>query len=100
MADKPELTKEYIRCKVTTEARWTERAILALYSMQTDDERTDKETHHENSIGFNGFDAPLLSDYAVWIQAGHHLSARQLEVAQRRIGKYAGQLLLIAKTKP
>lgn len=99
MADKPELTKEYIRKMVSEDNRWAARAILALYKFQTEDEQSAGETVHENEMGFNGIDAPILSSFAQQLLNGHYLSPKQLTIAKKRLGKYAGQLLSIALAK-
>ena len=89
-------TKEYIKQKVTTEELWTERALVALYNRQTNDEQDQHTTRHQNRIGFNGFDAKFLSKLAEQILCGKHLSEKQLLFAQKAIGKYAGQLCEMA----
>jgi hypothetical protein len=93
-------TETEIRARITTNPRWTERAILAVYEYQTDVEQVKKETVENNGVGFNGLDAPFLSSLAQWLQKGHHLTERQLKPAQKMIGKYAGQLKRIARPRP
>ena len=93
-----ELTKESIKEKITTDRTWTERAVVVIYEYQTADEQQDAETRHNNKVGFSGPDAYILSEFARWLNSGKHLSQKQLALAQKRIGKYAGQLLLIART--
>lgn len=92
-------TKDEVRQMVTTNQLWTERAIVVLYDYQTDDEKSDEVTKHENNVGFSGTDAYILSEYARWIHARKHLTPKQLKLAQKRIGKYAGQLLRIINSK-
>ena len=91
------LTKAEIKKKITTDRKWTERAVVAIYERQTADEQQDGETRHNNKVGFSGPDAYILSEFARWLNSGKHLSQKQLALAQKRIGKYAGQLLLIAE---
>ena len=93
-----ELTKAYIKKMVTTDRSWTERAVVAIYERQTADEQQDGATRHNNKVGFSGPDAYILSEFARWLNSGKHISQKQLALAQKRIGKYAGQLLLIART--
>lgn len=92
-----ELTKEYIREQITTNDQWACHAIAALYRYQTADEQLDEATKHQNSVGFNGVDAPFLSSLARQLAEGRALSWKQLKVAKRLLGKYAGQLLKIAE---
>jgi len=94
-----ELTKSYIKKMVTTNRSWAERAVVAIYDRQTADEQQDGETRHNNKVGFSGPDAFILSEFARWLNSGKHLSQKQLALAQKRIGKYAGQLLGIAESK-
>ena len=86
------MTVEEIREKVTTNQRWLERAILAVYARQTTDEQNMEETRWANGRGFTGPDANMMSYWAKWIQSGKHLSGTHLTRAFKRIGKYAGQL--------
>ena len=74
-----------------------ERAIIAIFNHQTHDEQRCSETKEHNNVGFTGCDARKMSYYAGWIKSGRHLSGRHLEVAFKRIGKYAGQLQKIAE---
>jgi hypothetical protein len=91
-----------------------ERALLALYARQTEDEQFEGRTKEENGQGFNGVDSPIFTSFAQQILASHapagkRLSQKQLAVCRKRsgslargsmrIGKYAGQLLEIATTK-
>jgi hypothetical protein len=85
-----------IRSKVQTDRRWATRAILALYSFQTDDEKWMRETLKNNNVGFNGIDAEILSSFAEQIRSGRQLSDKQFEVAHRKLGKYSKQLHRIA----
>ena len=93
-----ELTKDYIKKMITADRSWTERAVVVIYERQTADEQQDGETRHNNKVGFSGPDAYILSEFARWLKSGKHLSRKQLALAQKRIGKYAGQLLQIART--
>lgn len=94
-----EITVASIREKVRTDPRWAERAILALYACQTADERSSEETRYLNGVGFNAIDANILSSFAQQLQAGRHLTERQLSVAFRCLPKYSAQLYAIAQSK-
>lgn len=91
-----QFTKDFVRNKICTDRRWTERAIIALYNRQTLDEQVTMSTRVHNNQGFNGVDAEYFSSLAEQLNKGRHLSDRQLASAQRSIGKYAGQLARIA----
>ena len=86
-----------IKAKITTDPRWCERAILAIFDRQTTAEQETEETVIHNKMGFTAFDANKLSYYAKWIQSGRHLTGKYLEDAFHKIGKYAKQLEKISK---
>lgn len=70
---------------------------MALYRYQTLDEQKTMQTQHNNRVDFNGIDSPFLSELAQRLLRKQHLTDRQLHIAQRIIGKYAGQLLKFTK---
>jgi hypothetical protein len=89
---------------------WVARAVEVIYERQTADEQSDGQTKHHNGIGFNGVDAAILSSFARQVKAwkatpeGERrfpcpLSARQLELARKKMAKYSGQLAAIAAEK-
>lgn len=92
-------TIDEIRSKITSNRRWTERAIVVLFEYQTADEKQSLQTVHTNKVGFNGMDAAFLSDLAKRLKSGRHLTNDQLSAAQRMIGKYASQLIRIIEKK-
>jgi len=92
-------TADDIRTKVSTDPRWTERALVALYKQQTPSEQASMTTRELNHVGFNGVDAELLTSFAQQVLRGRTLSAKQLAIAQRKLPKYARQLLAIADAR-
>lgn len=56
--------KEYIQQKLRQSPLWRAKALATLYAMQSEAERSAKETLHHNSEGFGQSDARRLSDYA------------------------------------
>lgn len=76
-----------------------ERAIVAIYEKQTEDEQRAGETKHHNNVGFNGSDARRGSYYARWIMSGRSLTGAHLERARKMCLKYAGQLVKIIAEK-
>ena len=78
------------------------RAVVTIYRKQTLSERSSYSTHETNGVGFNKFDAELLTSFAKQIiknkQEGRRylLSYRQLEIARKKIRKYSKQLAKIA----
>lgn len=93
-----------------TNDKAVERALLVLLERQTLDERQVEDTRYRNDRGFTQADAPRLTRWAKQIQAGRHLSPRQLwwirsgksDRFPSRIGKYHRQLLeaIELKNKP
>jgi hypothetical protein len=89
-------TTETIRNKLQTDNRWLLRGLLAVYARQTTTEQQTGETKDLNGIGFNGFDAPFLSDIAQKVTAKRQLSDKQIAAVRKCMLKYAGQLCRIA----
>jgi len=75
------------------------RAIVVLYTYQTTEEQKCKQTMLYNNVGFNGADSKILSSFAEQINKGYKLSPKQMNLAKRKIMKYAGQLAKIANEK-
>ena len=75
------------------------RAILLLYSFQTDEEQYSSITSIKNNRGFNMWDANILTPFAKQIKEGIGLSSKQLYVARPKILKYVGQILKYMKAK-
>lgn len=93
------LTKEFIKEKLLSDNKWLMRGIVAIFEKQTWDEQQTEQTQEHNGVGFNGIDAELMSSFAKQIQRGRVLSAKQLALAHKKMPKYSGQLLNIAKEK-
>lgn len=72
------------------------KMLWAMYQRQTSDEREKQSTVHENGMGFDGFDAPFLSDVARTSKPFNDLTTRQAVVVAKKLGKYVKQLVEIA----
>ncbi len=70
-------------------------ALLRLWSLQTDDEKSSRSAAYDNQVGFSGVDAGLLTSFAEQVQSKDWLSPKQMEYLHRMIQKYAGQLLRV-----
>lgn len=68
------------------------RALLLLYSMQTEHEKMLGRTGEFNGIGFNKVDAEILSSFARGYKNRGYLTPKQYGVLGKRIPKYAGQI--------
>lgn len=89
----------YIKWLLNMNDRAVERAIVAIYNRQTEDEQNAQDTKHSNGVGFSGADARLGSYYAKWIMSGKHLSGNHLVKARLMSYKYVRQLSEIATTR-
>jgi len=76
--------------------RALEKAVLAIYNRQTQDEKNTSDTRWTNGIGFSGADAGIGSYYAKWIISGRSLSGNHLLKARKMMMKYRRQLVEIA----
>jgi len=93
--------KDAIKEKLRTDRAWVEKAILTIYSCQTEREQRLDEAISRNGIGFTGVDAPILSGFARWLSTGkdRHLTPLQFMVAKRKMPKYWKQILEAIKAK-
>lgn len=94
---KEESLEEEIRRKVATDPRWACRAVLALYRRQTLGEQHAGRSVHQNSKGFNGVDAKILTSFAKQMLKGYTMSAKQMAIIYKKMPKYAKQLALIVE---
>jgi hypothetical protein len=89
-------TPDEIRALLDRSLEAVERAVVAIYRRQTEDEKEAYETKHHNCVGFAACHAGLGTYYAKWILSGKHLSGSHVERARRIVRHYAGQLHQIA----
>ena len=89
-------TPETIKALLDRDVLAVERAVVAIYRRQTQDEQESYETKHHNRAGFAACHAGLGTYYAKWILSGKHLSGPHVERARRMVRHYAGQLHQIA----
>lgn len=75
------------------------RALLLLYSFQTDEEQYSSITSIKNNKGFNMWDAEILTPLAKQVKEGIGLSSKQLYVARAKILKYVGQIFRYMQAK-
>lgn len=88
--------KNFLRYKIDTDDRWAERAIIAIFGNQMQDEQRIERSKYHNQIGFNSPDAKMLSGYAKRLIDGEHLFGYELHIARKKIKKYSTQLAIIA----
>lgn len=79
--------------------RAVERAIVAIYDRQTQDEKASSDTRHNNARGFRADHASKGSYYARWVLGGRRLSGHHLENARKIALHYRKQLAEIANAR-
>ena len=94
-----EYTVEFIKEGLENNPSWVTKGILVLFEMQTSDEQKEGETVHPNGVGFNAFDAGILTSFAKQMMSGGNLSVKQMAIAKKKIMKYASQLTKVANNK-
>ena len=92
-------TVSEIRGKVSTDAAWALKALVAIFNCQTEEEQQQATTTEWNKIGFSGADAEILTSFAGQHLKGWTLSQNQMALLHKKIGKYAQQLWWIAVAK-
>lgn len=93
------MTKQQIAFLLATSDKAVERAMLAIYARQTQDEQSSQTTKHSNGQGFNAFDALNGTYYAKWVLSGRKLSGSHLAKARKMALRYTQQLALISQAK-
>lgn len=100
------ITAQDIKALLERSDRAVERAVVLIYHRQTADERAGEVTVHSNGVGFNAFDAEILSSFAKQIELnrwnmpeGRILSAKQMVIARRKMMRYTRQLIEEAEAK-
>ncbi|MCZ2207835.1 hypothetical protein [Cylindrospermopsis raciborskii] len=86
----------FLKNKLSTNSAWALRALVVVYSGQTQAERIAEETSEHNGIGFTAFDAGILSSLSLQYTETGKLSNKQLELLFDKMPKYAGQLLALS----
>lgn len=77
---------------VNTDDRYAIGALLTLHKYQEADERAGQFTAHQNGVGFNKYDAPILSDMAQFYISRGYLTEKQIAYIRRALAKYRGQI--------
>ena len=72
------------------------RSLKILYSYQTADEKSAKDTITENGVGFNSVDAQFLSSCAEFLIKNGFLTIKQKSAVRTKMIKYTKQLTKLA----
>lgn len=94
-----EWTKESVKALLLRNDKAVIRGLVLLYSFQTEEEKWSDTANTYNGQGFSKYDAEILSSMARQVQNGWQLSEAQLNVARKRIVKYAGQIYNYMETQ-
>lgn len=93
-------TKQEIKELLESSDSAVERAILALYKRQTNQERVSHASVVKNGAGFNSHDAGYFTKLARTLRKRNaHLTKKDFYRARPRIMKYSRQLMKIANGK-
>ncbi len=79
--------------KLRSDSRWAQRALLAIFRNQTEDEKVAADVKHHNAMGFRCMDAIILTSFANQLQTRRSLSPKQMSVVFKLMPKYARQLM-------
>lgn len=97
------LTKEILIDKLMNDDRWLGRALVALAARQTEDERRQEVTKHNNGVGFRPCHAKRGTNMAAFYSKTGFLTTKQkswwrspTENSGPRITVYVTQLMSIA----
>jgi len=72
------------------------RSLEKLFELQTNIEQKNNNSIEPNRIGFNSFDAPILSSIAKFYLNEGYLSPKQIVIVRKKLLKYKKQLTKIA----
>jgi hypothetical protein len=99
---------EWMRQQLKTNTKWALHALVTIANQQTTEEQISDRTIQHNGVGFGANDGDILMSFAkqviAWNAETVHkyatpLSARQVELLKKRIGKYARQLCDLSQAK-
>ena len=84
----PEIVKE----EILNNDAVLKRALLRIYSFQTNEEKRAEQTYETNGKGFNANDSKILTSFAIQLETQGWLSKKQIEYARKRMVKYSRQV--------
>lgn len=89
-------TAEEIQAWLDRDDRVVASALYRMYECQTEEEQQNEESTEHNGMGFNSYDAPLLTSFTKDALARGYLTPAQAALARKRLKKYIKQLVLLA----
>lgn len=88
--------KEAIKKSITENDEKAVKAMLRIFEYQTASEKVSGSASVFNGVGFTGNDAEILTSFCHQYNKRGFLSAKQMALIKKKIGKYAGQLTRLA----
>ena len=82
-----------LQAKLSSDVRWAQRALLAIFRNQTADEQSNGTVSHLNNMGFRCMDSDILTSFASQLQARGTLSQKQMAIVHKKMPIYARQLM-------
>ncbi len=86
-------TINFIRAKLSTDARWAQRGLLAIFANQTNSEQTEATVREHNNMGFRACDARVLTSLATQLRNRGFLTPKQITLLHTKMPVYARQLI-------
>ena len=83
----------FLREKLSTDGVWAVKAVKTLVKLQTPDEKLAEITTYRNAVGFNAYDAKILTNIAKQLELKGELTGKQMRVLYGALPKYWRQIL-------
>jgi hypothetical protein len=85
-------TPDLIKERIETSDLAVKKALLRIWSYQTEAEKQVGQTRENNGIGFNGVDSEILTSFAEQLDKKKWLSPKQIAIARKKLKKYSRQI--------
>ena len=86
------MTPQEVKAKLKEDKEFLVGSLIALYRLQTEDEKASKSTARRNNVGFNGTDARFLSDISEYYLKRGFLTDKQMRIVRPKLAKYSKQI--------
>lgn len=84
--------KVFIKSKLSTNKVWAQKAMLIVYNLQTEDEKSTESTNNLNGVGFTGADAYIMTSFSKQLLKRGDLSPKQMAIVYKNMPKYWRQI--------
>lgn len=92
-------TAEEIREEIRNSTEAALNTVVTIYNLQTRKEKETKKSLRYNNQGFKGPEAKFFTKIAEAVLNGQELTNAEIELAQRKIEKYARQAARVQLSK-